>query len=571
MNSSLKLAVIILSFLLFPSRSDAQGCLTGTMADSAFVTGFDLTAPGFDDWAIWGIGTNTNLSPDTRKTGGTAISDLTVADNGFPLRGHGQFLANHTFNFSDGTPIMNGTNVFCGLQVNNPTEDGLGLSFEFTVPASTIEREVVIYTAHHNGAMEFTASLSDGSADDLSFLATELGSNVPAIFTLNYRSETEDGLLTVKIEMVSNAGTSVNPQLYAVTLEDKELSVSGPASVCLNETATYTIPDYDPERTYNVVVSQDSANRSQVGARFPEFDVTWTRGTSAEVCIESESPCSVQTECIDVTIAPLAEVAVTGDTIICDEETYTYVLDPPLGPDEFWEFAVSEGSVIDQTTNSVTLAWDVDNAPGGELCVGREGAACGALINCIDVIFAAPFTPTVEVADQSGNLLTGAVTGGTQVVLTVTNVPDSLNANVQWMGNYEPTTGSGESITVNTPASGPGLSYVATVTSAAGCEESVAINLELEASTFMIPELISPNGDGVNDVFRVYNSGNLTDYTLRIFNRWGQVVFDSTNPDEAWDGTIDDEPQNTDTYLYVTKFRLNSVLVEEDGQFILIR
>lgn len=88
-----------------------------------------------------------------------------------------------------------------------------------------------------------------------------------------------------------------------------------------------------------------------------------------------------------------------------------------------------------------------------------------------------------------------------------------------------------------------------------------------------IPELITPNGDGVNDIFRLFSNCPAEDYTLIIFNRWGQQVFTSTTQGEAWDGTKDGTPQNTDTYLYRMAFRFpGSEQVEiREGQFSLIR
>jgi gliding motility-associated-like protein len=88
-----------------------------------------------------------------------------------------------------------------------------------------------------------------------------------------------------------------------------------------------------------------------------------------------------------------------------------------------------------------------------------------------------------------------------------------------------------------------------------------------------IPELITPNGDNVNDVFRLYTICQAEDYTLFIFNRWGQRVFESTNPDQAWDGTKDGTPQNSGLYLYKMVFRFSDsdeVKVRE-GSFNLIR
>lgn len=87
------------------------------------------------------------------------------------------------------------------------------------------------------------------------------------------------------------------------------------------------------------------------------------------------------------------------------------------------------------------------------------------------------------------------------------------------------------------------------------------------------PELISPNGDGVNDEFRLYSNCPAEDYTLAIFNRWGQRIFQSTNPDQAWDGTINGTPQNTDVYLYrmVWRFENSEEVMVREGQLNLVR
>ncbi len=88
-----------------------------------------------------------------------------------------------------------------------------------------------------------------------------------------------------------------------------------------------------------------------------------------------------------------------------------------------------------------------------------------------------------------------------------------------------------------------------------------------------VPELISPNGDNVNDEFRLYSNCPAESYTLIVFNRWGQRVFESTNPDQPWDGTKDGTPQNTDVYLYRMVFRFADTEQVEvrEGQFQLIR
>ena len=87
-----------------------------------------------------------------------------------------------------------------------------------------------------------------------------------------------------------------------------------------------------------------------------------------------------------------------------------------------------------------------------------------------------------------------------------------------------------------------------------------------------IPSAFTPNGDGVNDRFEVKGDG-ISDYSIRIYSRWGSEVFYSTSMANAWDGTINGEPAPTGVYVYVVTikgFQLSRVMVER-GSLTLMR
>lgn len=64
-----------------------------------------------------------------------------------------------------------------------------------------------------------------------------------------------------------------------------------------------------------------------------------------------------------------------------------------------------------------------------------------------------------------------------------------------------------------------------------------------------IPDAFTPNGDGINDLFGVKGEG-IQNFTLRIFNRWGEEVFRSNNPKQQWDGTFKGKPAEGGSYVY---------------------
>jgi len=64
-----------------------------------------------------------------------------------------------------------------------------------------------------------------------------------------------------------------------------------------------------------------------------------------------------------------------------------------------------------------------------------------------------------------------------------------------------------------------------------------------------IPDAFTPNGDGINDTFGVKGEG-IQNFNLKIFNRWGEEVFESNNPKQQWDGTYNGKPAQNDMYVY---------------------
>ncbi len=65
-----------------------------------------------------------------------------------------------------------------------------------------------------------------------------------------------------------------------------------------------------------------------------------------------------------------------------------------------------------------------------------------------------------------------------------------------------------------------------------------------------VPNVFSPNNDGANDVFAVYGFG-IRDFDLKIFNRWGEKVFETTTQGVGWDGSFKGKMQNPEVYTYL--------------------
>ena len=106
------------------------------------------------------------------------------------------------------------------------------------------------------------------------------------------------------------------------------------------------------------------------------------------------------------------------------------------------------------------------------------------------------------------------------------------------------------------------VTYVVTVTNADGCEFSDDFRIGTECiSYYHIPSAFSPNGDNLNDVFKP-TLKNYQDYSMVIYNRWGEELYRSENPDIGWDGTYEGKEVSNGVYMYSIRF-----ITTENGQF----
>lgn len=104
--------------------------------------------------------------------------------------------------------------------------------------------------------------------------------------------------------------------------------------------------------------------------------------------------------------------------------------------------------------------------------------------------------------------------------------------------------------------------YVVTVSSGFGCKakDDVIINVLCDQSQLFIPNTFSPNGDGDgdNDVFYPRGTGLKNIRSFRIYNRWGQLVYERQNimlndAASAWDGTQKGNQLSPDVFVYVVE------------------
>jgi gliding motility-associated-like protein len=114
-----------------------------------------------------------------------------------------------------------------------------------------------------------------------------------------------------------------------------------------------------------------------------------------------------------------------------------------------------------------------------------------------------------------------------------------------------------------------------TVTNKHGCRDSITKIVVIDdVFLFYIPTAFTPDGDGLNDNFKVVGEGlDLSNFKMSIFNKWGELVFESSNPDIGWDGTYKGSlvPDGVYVWKIDAKEAHSSVIQRKDGYITIVR
>jgi gliding motility-associated-like protein len=92
------------------------------------------------------------------------------------------------------------------------------------------------------------------------------------------------------------------------------------------------------------------------------------------------------------------------------------------------------------------------------------------------------------------------------------------------------------------------ITYQVFFTDQNGCSTSSSVSITYDAVVY-VPNTFIPDGDGINDVFKVYG-GNLKEMECLIFNRWGELIHTLKSIDESWDGTFNGRICQDGTYTW---------------------
>ena len=130
--------------------------------------------------------------------------------------------------------------------------------------------------------------------------------------------------------------------------------------------------------------------------------------------------------------------------------------------------------------------------------------------------------------------------------LTLLSVPNAANCQYSWSNG-----GSSHSIEVTEAGT-----YWLSIENGNGCKSTDTIQVEYikcECSVF-VPNSFTPNSDGLNDVFKPVYYCDFKEYNLKIVNRWGELLFETNDPEATWNGYYRGHLVKGDVYNYILNY-----------------
>ena len=418
------------------------------------------------------------------------------------------------------------------LNLINPTEGAVYSCKMTSATGCTVTLQSTI--AKYVLKADFNSYMIDCKSNKVQF--TNLSSNTRG--TIQYKWDFGDG----------KTSSEKNPQYTFATsgMHKVSLQLTNPPSSCV-ETLTKEIESFSPPLVGINGFSTYCPGKSVILQAYGAYSYLWNNGSKAGSLVVSAPGGKYwllgrsSTGCVSDTIYktlsehPYWEIETEFDSTLCIGESA--ILKVSGAANYLWN--------TKDTTNSI-----IATTPGIYTVKGTNTRGCekSKTINVIEYPFPkVNFTLSDASLDKRHNQLTCNIPAGTDVQY-VWNMGDGL-------------TEKGSTIQHTYDISNSILEYTIslTATSKYGCSDTASKTVEVIP---FIPNVFSPNGDGINDIF-------MPEIQLQIFDRYGTVFYKGTT---GWDGTYNGRLVDPDTYFYLINFIDKNLFAQvKKGYITLVR
>jgi gliding motility-associated-like protein len=222
---------------------------------------------------------------------------------------------------------------------------------------------------------------------------------------------------------------------------------------------------------------------------------------------------------IDILFKPYPNVDLGKDTAMCEGQTL----------------------LLDPKNNGALFLWQ-DNSIAQSFLVKKQGKY---FVNVTTKGCTTTDTVQIQYLQKPPNFSIGPDRGfceGMNIILKP-NVQTANDLIYQWQDG---------STTKNYSIKNEGV-YILSLKNTCGEKSDTAI-LTKGICDLFVPNAFSPNRDGLNEVFKANFGEGIKDFRLQIFNRWGQLVFESSDIAKGWDGNWKGVPQPIGNYIWLIKY-----------------
>jgi gliding motility-associated-like protein len=465
----------------------------------------------------------------------------------------------YTWLWSTGAVTEDITAVIAGNYIVTIT-DAFGCTI--TAGAYTVEEPAVLAISLDN-----IANVScNGAADGAVTLTTTGG-------TSTYTYAWSNGQTTEDI-------TGLSASSNTVTVTDFNGCTATSGAHVVSE-ATGLVIILDNIDSVNCNGASDGAVAISVNGGTPTYTYDWNNGAGT-----NEDLVNVNGNSYTVTVTDAAGCTLTSGPHVVDEPaalsltiTPTVPLEGCLGePFGVLDATVTGGvgTINYQWSNAINTASNAGLNTGVYGLTVTDGNGCSTTgtdsIQDPVIPIVNPFVGQAPIIDTTINWsdVINIDAGNDQTANGVTYIWTDVTT----LGNVNFANSTGASTTVNPePTMSGTYTLLVTATSGDGCTDAGSVSITIEVNDFIgMPTAFTPNGDGINDFFRPANLDEQFILEFKVYNRWGQIIFDDTSTTAQWDGTFNGVEQPTESYIYV--FRYKSPGQEERvlrGAFNLLR
>ena len=448
----------------------------------------------------------------------------------------------------------NQNNNNCGLGNFTTSISGVNPSLVQILTAPPLE-----YAPTHQNGQAFTSSLMVGVSGQCDTIYYAGGGNTPdevvAYFLNAFNGDlrfhhTQYNCWLTEIYDLSDGGTCCTDPF--VTIPDWQISISNDTSVCFGENVspallsnTDGIAPFTYEWSFN----------GNIVSTVEQFTFSPTQSGTACLTV-TDANGDTLSECLNIIVAPQVNPQLSFlETDLCWPEPFTVinetnqntftaqtwlVNDVPYPGEEILVFSPSQPgtySVELQLTNSLGCVYDtlVSNAL---LSLPSPEADFSATPTIVEVD-----NPLVSFTDQSS----GEISSWNWTFYVPPSGETSAEQNPQFSFPND-----------------VGGAYVVEliVSNSNGCTDTIVGTITvIENYTLFVPNSFSPDGNEFNNVFKVSGYGiDLFSFRLEIYNRWGEIIFVSNDPEIGWDGSYGDSRKMAPigAYTYKLNYKLKN-------------